>query len=116
MLRSRSTSPKAPEKGSFPLDHFSECTDIFKNYMLCLKNNNNDNRACKLLSKEYLVCRMEHGLMAKEDIDTLGFSDNHIKPLELTPTELEIKRQNSERGKNGYIGGLALLGKIKKGD
>jgi hypothetical protein len=55
----RAKGPKAPEKGSFPLDHFAECTPLFRAYIECLRANQNDNRACKEASKLYMVCRME---------------------------------------------------------
>lgn len=43
--------------------------------MMCLKENNNKNNKCRHQSKDYLECRMEKGLMAKEDWNKLGYSD-----------------------------------------
>lgn len=62
-----------PERGSFPLDHDGECKDVMQAYMSCLKKNNNDNGACRQQSKAYLQCRMDKGLMDKDEMDNLGF-------------------------------------------
>lgn len=63
-----------PEKGSFPLDHFKECQDATTNYQQCLKQNQNLSAPCHTLAKQYLECRMDKGLMAKEDLAHLGFA------------------------------------------
>ena len=64
-----------PEKGSFPLDHFKECKQVHDVYLKCLKKHKQDNLACKDISKEYLQCRMDKNLMAKEELVRLGFTD-----------------------------------------
>ena len=71
--------PKAPDKGSFPLDHegtatcwfcdalshsvlqiyTGECKEFMQQYMECLKRRNNDNYLCRAESKAYLQCRMD---------------------------------------------------------
>lgn len=43
--------------------------------MRCMIDNRDDNSACRLFSKDYLECRMQHNLMAKEDWTKLGFKD-----------------------------------------
>ena len=43
-----------PQKGSFPLDHFKECDDHYKNYMKCLEESLNDSKKCRHLTKAYL--------------------------------------------------------------
>ncbi len=43
--------------------------------MICLADNGNQNSKCRVESKEYLGCRMERNLMAKEEWNKLGFSD-----------------------------------------
>lgn len=57
-----------PERGSFPLDHdgalvnltdAGECTAAMREYLACLKAHQNNNGACRHLSKAYLACRME---------------------------------------------------------
>lgn len=70
----KSFKPVAPEKGSFPLDHDNVCKTLMLKYMKCLYTNQNDNSACREEAKEYLGCRMDNNLMAKEDWSKLGFS------------------------------------------
>lgn len=52
--------PNSPQRGSFPLDHDAECQPIMKQYLRCLRAHRgvNDDE-CRMLSKNYLVCRME---------------------------------------------------------
>lgn len=65
--------PSAPQKGSFPLDHEGECKKFMIKYMECLRKNELSNIDCTDESKAYLNCRMENGLMDKEDFKRLGF-------------------------------------------
>ena len=44
-------------------------------FMICLSERGHKISECREESKEYLQCRMEKGLMAKEDLSKLGFSD-----------------------------------------
>lgn len=67
---------KPPERGSFPLDHFNECTKLKEDYVRCLKAHNHDNMSCRYLSKQYMACRMDHNLMTREPMDRLGFTEN----------------------------------------
>lgn len=69
---------KQPDKGSFPLDHDGECKEYMKRYMDCLKQNNNDNHSCRFESRDYLQCRMDRQLMAKENFGRLGFKDSAV--------------------------------------
>ncbi|XP_055032189.1 cytochrome c oxidase assembly protein COX19 [Misgurnus anguillicaudatus] len=79
---SKSFRPRAPDKGAFPLDHFGECKTFKETYMRCLKNNHFDNSQCRIESKEYLECRMDRQLMAKEPLEKLGFKDLLDEPKE----------------------------------
>ncbi|KAJ8283595.1 hypothetical protein COCON_G00024450 [Conger conger] len=72
---SKTFKPRAPDKGSFPLDHFGECKLFKEKFMKCLRGNGYDNSLCRQQSKEYLECRMERQLMAKEPLEKLGFKD-----------------------------------------
>ncbi|TIA91099.1 hypothetical protein E3P99_01249 [Wallemia hederae] len=63
-----------PARGSFPLDHDGDCTQPMKVYLDCLKKNKNNNGACRELSKSYLKCRMNNGLMDNDNFDNLGFT------------------------------------------
>lgn len=67
--------PTPPDKGSFPLDHDGTCKKVMISYMSCLRKNNNSNTACREEAKDYLQCRMDNNLMAKEDWSKLGFSN-----------------------------------------
>lgn len=67
--------PTAPDKGSFPLDHEGECKEFYQKYMLCLNSTDHNSSKCRPQSKDYLDCRMRHGLMAKESWRKLGFAD-----------------------------------------
>ena len=58
LSKGKSATPKPPEKGSFPLDHDSECGTLMRRYMQCLKENDFVSRYCRSYSKEYLQCRM----------------------------------------------------------
>ncbi|XP_078134944.1 cytochrome c oxidase assembly protein COX19 [Sander vitreus] len=71
----KSFKPRAPDKGAFPLDHFGECKAFKERFMKCLKDNSFDNSKCRLQSKDYLECRMDNQLMAKEPLARLGFKD-----------------------------------------
>ena len=74
---SRGLAPKPPDKGSFLLDHFRECTPIKENYLRCIKGegSNATAEACRTLSADYLKCRMDRELMLKEDLTRLGYHD-----------------------------------------
>ncbi|ORZ31176.1 hypothetical protein BCR44DRAFT_1442911 [Catenaria anguillulae PL171] len=66
----------APQKrGAFPLDHDGECKALVQKYLKCLKESKASNMSCRELSKAYLECRMQRGLMAKDEMQNLGFHD-----------------------------------------
>ncbi|WWD07526.1 hypothetical protein V865_005627 [Kwoniella europaea PYCC6329] len=64
-----------PQRGSFPLDHDGECKEFMLSYLKCLKLHSNDNGKCRLQSKKYLECRMDNGLMTRDDFSNLGLGD-----------------------------------------
>ncbi|KAG8191329.1 hypothetical protein JTE90_006077 [Oedothorax gibbosus] len=67
--------PSPPDKGSFPLDHEGECKKQMLQYLLCMNRKENQNSECRLLAKDYLGCRMDKNLMAREDWPSLGFNE-----------------------------------------
>lgn len=71
-------SPSAPVKGSFPLDHLSECRAFARAYRECLTKSSGVTNGCRRETKAYLECRMQRGLMAKEKWDALGLSRDTI--------------------------------------
>ncbi|KAF4664870.1 Cytochrome c oxidase assembly protein cox19 [Perkinsus olseni] len=94
----------AEDKGSFPLDHFNQCKQIHDKYLKCLRKHKNDNRSCRFLAKEYLQCRMDHGLMAPEPMERLGFTpedDRAHKPRDV--------RADTVREDKGWLAGRELL-------
>lgn len=64
-----------PEKGSFPIDHENACKQHMISFLKCLQTNKFDNERCRNHSRDYLECRMEHGLMAKDEWKNLGYKD-----------------------------------------
>jgi cytochrome c oxidase assembly protein subunit 19 len=78
---------KPPEKGSFPLDHEAECKQFMVSYMRCLRENAHKNTECRLLARDYLQCRMDKNLMAKEDWGKLGFNDVPESSAQTTTTD-----------------------------
>ena len=50
---------KAPDKGSFPLDHFHDCTKDAKKYTKCLKRHKLLPKRCRKFQISYLECRMK---------------------------------------------------------
>ena len=71
--------PFSPSQGSFPLDHFLECQEHVDLYKACLSSHNNESAHCHHLAKNYLQCRMDKGLMMKEDLNDLGFAKRTLK-------------------------------------
>ncbi|KAL8278382.1 hypothetical protein RQP46_009274 [Phenoliferia psychrophenolica] len=66
---------KPPDRGSFPLDHDGECKDVMKKYLDCMKTSKSKSTDCRHLSREYLGCRMDKGLMERVEWTDLGFQD-----------------------------------------
>jgi len=67
--------PTPPERGSFPLDHDAECKHLISSYLRCLKSQSppgKNNPECRILARQYLGCRMDKGLMAKDEWQNLG--------------------------------------------
>lgn len=64
-----------PDKGSFPIDHENACKRVMIDFLKCLQANQFDNERCRSFSKDYLKCRMEQGLMAKDEWKNLGFNE-----------------------------------------
>ncbi|TPX40767.1 hypothetical protein SeMB42_g02878 [Synchytrium endobioticum] len=71
----RFSRPSAPERGSFPLDLDGECKSAAKDFMNCIKQAQGKHSLCRDLSRAYLQCRMDHGLMVRDDMKNLGFQD-----------------------------------------
>jgi len=77
------TIESRPERGSFPLDHDAECKHLISSYLRCLKKprpsqdsgkiqGGINDEECRLIAKDYLQCRMDKNLMAKDEMKNLG--------------------------------------------
>ncbi|PWN46780.1 hypothetical protein IE53DRAFT_350229 [Violaceomyces palustris] len=75
-----------PERGSFPLDHEGECKVAMMEYLKCMKENKSDNGKCRHLSKSYLECRMDKGLMERDEMKNLGFQEPRQNPHNSDPS------------------------------
>uniref|UniRef100_A0A7S1CGD2 CHCH domain-containing protein n=1 Tax=Bicosoecida sp. CB-2014 TaxID=1486930 RepID=A0A7S1CGD2_9STRA len=75
MNQQRGLAPTAPLKGVFPLDHDGECKPVMKRYLDCIRDHRSAHALCNDLSKAYLACRMDRGLMQHEDLRDIGFDD-----------------------------------------
>ncbi|KAK9855153.1 hypothetical protein WJX84_006011 [Apatococcus fuscideae] len=96
----RGYQAKAPEKGIFPLDHFGECKEVKEAYLACLKEEKGAAERCKGLTQEYLQCRMDRNLMARQDMSGLGFNKSH-------KVDTSSKGETAEeRKKTGFTAGL----------
>lgn len=65
-MRARARCRSAPRRA---LDRVvvagGECKPLKKEFIACLKSQGNEHIACKDLSRRYLECRMDRGLMAR---------------------------------------------------
>ncbi|KAF8482135.1 hypothetical protein DFH94DRAFT_628182 [Russula ochroleuca] len=64
-----------PDRGSFPLDHYGECKASMIRYLECLKRNSSASSECRHLNRDYLNCRMQNGLMEKDEWKNLGLAN-----------------------------------------
>lgn len=99
-LSGRSLQPKPPQKGSFPLDHLGECKPLAKLYSSCLQDSEGAAGKCREIARRYMECRMEAGLMAREDMSSLGLTED--VPSGEVPKGGE--RRPEERG--GFVAGI----------
>ncbi|XP_032559981.1 cytochrome c oxidase assembly protein COX19 isoform X2 [Chiroxiphia lanceolata] len=55
----KSFTPRPPDKGAFPLDHFGECSAFKEQFMECLRHSGYESAACRERAMAYLECRMD---------------------------------------------------------
>ena len=72
--------PMAPKLGSFPLDHFRECKPEVAAYYKCLEAEKMMPALCRDETRTYIQCRMDKGLMDKQDIDAFGIPRTEFVP------------------------------------
>lgn len=92
----RAWTPTPPERGSFPLDHFGECTEQMNLYLKCLKVTNNQNSPnCRVLAKQYLRCRMDNQLMDESNWESLGLINLPDEKPKLQQEDKPEQNQNT---------------------
>ncbi|KAL5032457.1 hypothetical protein BDV3_001021 [Batrachochytrium dendrobatidis] len=64
----------APERGAFPMDLDGVCGAAVRDYISCVRSSSGETMKCRELARLYLSCRMDHGLMEKDDFANLGFN------------------------------------------
>lgn len=111
-------TPTAPAKGSFPLDHLNECREFARAYRQCLQIQGGKTRGCRREAREYLLCRMERGLMAEDEWDVLGLSRDSVPggtSAETDANKDELKTDNrSSQTKDGFIAGAQTAKRRKE--
>ena len=88
---------KPPRRGIFPLDHDAECKENMEKYLECLKGEKNKHHKCRDLSREYLQCRMDRQLMAEENLEEMGYSQD----AKVTHAE----EYDKAKERKGYVAG-----------
>ncbi|XP_071427467.1 cytochrome c oxidase assembly protein COX19 isoform X2 [Pithys albifrons albifrons] len=59
---SKTFTPRPPDKGAFPLDHFGECSAFKEQFMECLRHSGYESAACRQRAMAYLECRMDRNV------------------------------------------------------
>ena len=93
---------KAPDRGSFPLDHHSECKPEVQAFLKCLQSSGSEHVRCKQLSKAYLQCRMDKDLMMRENLDDLGLGSR------ADDSTVTRKSDEGEKEAEGFVAGTHL--------
>ncbi|CUG90742.1 Hypothetical protein, putative [Bodo saltans] len=73
-------SPRPPDLGAFPLDHFRECKSEIEGYYTCMKAHEYMAPLCRDETRIYLKCRMERGLMTPADVNGFGIPTTEFVP------------------------------------
>lgn len=88
-------------------------------YMSCLKRNRADAGSCRPESKAYLECRMDNGLMSRDDFQNLGLGDVEARKPSDPPASSPQSAQNAPPAKEtsrGWFGGSSSGGGSGDGD
>ena len=96
---------RPPQRGIFPLDHYGDCQAPMQAYLDCLGQNDDAHHKCRDFSKDYLECRMEHQLMAKEDLKSLGYGKDAVVK--------GAKEYDNAKEKAGYVAGKHIAKESK---
>ena len=105
---------RAPERGSFPLDHGGTCKPQMIEFQKCMKQHKGGHAKCRSFSKTYLACRMDNELMARDDFKNLGVTKTAEEAA------LKVHRENGERNRKkenkGFVAGLTVRGEKLVGE
>ena len=82
----------APERGSFPLDHFHECEEQAYLYHECLDKHQMMPKRCQKFQINYIECRMKHGLMGAKMKGDKPFENFGFTEANTYESEREKKR------------------------
>lgn len=82
-----------------------ECKILMTSFLTCLKNNDADHFPCRSASADYLKCRMDKNLMAKDDLSKLGLG-------ETMAYERKSVSEGEKEGK-GFIAGTGVKSSSK---
>jgi cytochrome c oxidase assembly protein subunit 19 len=63
---------KPPALGSFPLDVEGTCKKFVEKYLQCVRTHDTRAAPCRELMRQYLECRMNHGLMEPAKPQDIG--------------------------------------------
>lgn len=74
-------------------------------YMSCLKRNRADAGSCRPESKAYLECRMDNGLMSRDDFQNLGLGDVEARKPSDLPASSPASTTAAKEGSGGSGGG-----------
>ena len=74
-------------------------------FLKCLKNNDADHFPCRSASADYLKCRMDRDLMAKDDLSKLGLGERAIY-------ERKAFTEGEKEGK-GFVAGIGVKSSSK---
>lgn len=89
-------------------------------YMSCLKSNRNDSGQCRPESKAYLECRMDNGLMSRDDFQNLGLGDvQSRKPGDPAPSQAGASTAAAKEGsgsRGGWFSGSGSSASASDGD
>jgi len=102
---SRQMNSRPPEKGSFPLDHFNECTKVMEGYLACMKANQSAHASCRDETKKYLECRMEYGLMSREKLANFGLEDK-IDYKASAQAQAVYEEERNRKYEGGFVAGM----------
>lgn len=72
-------------------------------FLACMKQHQGQHIECKALSKKYLECRMNKGLMQAEELERLGFDE-----AGMTKTRDRVPVNEGRKEGEGFVAGLGV--------